>query len=143
MKKLAAETERALDGIHKLTRDIGAAAEQTAQRFTAVREGVVGTQVVVRASSSELARIAHEIAESRVLVASIAEAARAQRGDVAALTRELDAVLASAEENASTSEEVSAVVEEQAASVAHVTESSQHLATVASRLKSRMGRFGL
>ena len=143
VKKLAGETERALDGIHKLTRDIGAAAERTSERFTAVREGVVGTQAVVRASSSELARIAHEIGESRILVASIAEAARAQRGDVAALTRELDGVLASAEENATTSEEVSAVVEEQAASVAHVTESSQHLATVAARLKSGMGRFGL
>jgi methyl-accepting chemotaxis protein len=143
VKKLANETERALDGIHKLTRDIGAAAERTAERFTAVREGVVSTQSVVKASSSELARIAHEIAESRVVVASIADAARAQRGDVAALTRELDGVLASAEENASTSEEVSAVVEQQAASVAHVTESSQHLATVAARLKSGMSRFGL
>ena len=41
------------------------------------------------------------------------------------------------------SKEVSAVVEEQSASVAHVTESSQHLATVAARLKSGMSRFGL
>ena len=143
VKKLAGETERALDGIHRLTREIRGAADRTAERFTAVREGVAGTRTVVHASSTELARIAQEIAESRATVVRIAEAARAQRGDVDALTRELDAVLASAEENASTSEEVSAVVEEQAASVAHVTESSQHLATIAARLKSGMGRFAL
>ena len=76
-------------------------------------------------------------------MAAIAAAARDQRADVAALTQEIDAVVAAAEENASTSEEVSAVVEEQAASVAHVTESSQHLATVAARLKGGMERFAL
>ena len=143
VKKLAGETGRALDGIHRLTRDVRAAAARTSERFTAVRDGVAGTQTVVRASSVELARIAEEIAESRRVVADIAAAARDQRTDVAALTHELDAVVTVAEENASTSEEVSAVVEEQAASVAHVTESSQHLATVAARLKSGMGRFAL
>ncbi|HWJ20838.1 MAG TPA: HAMP domain-containing methyl-accepting chemotaxis protein [Gemmatimonadaceae bacterium] len=143
VKKLASQTEDALDGINRLTREVRAAAERTSERFAAVRDGVAGSQAVVHASSAELARIAADIVESRRVVAAIAAAARDQRTDVAALTQEIDAVVAAAEENASTSEEVSAVVEQQAASVAHVTESSQHLATVAARLKGGMERFAL
>ncbi|HET7456831.1 MAG TPA: methyl-accepting chemotaxis protein [Gemmatimonadaceae bacterium] len=143
VKKLAGETERALEGINQLTREVRAAAARTAERFAAVREGVSGSKAVVESSSAELTRIAAEIAESRRVVAAIAAAARDQHADAASLTNEIDAVVAAAEENASTSEEVSAVVQEQTASVAHVTESSQHLATVATRLKSGMGRFTL
>jgi methyl-accepting chemotaxis protein len=143
VKKLAGETEKALDGINQLTREVRIAAGRTAERFTAVRDGVTSTKAVVQASSAELARIAAEIAESRRVVAAIAAAARDQHADAATLTSEIDGVVAVAEENASTSEQVSAVVQEQTASVAHVTQSSQHLATVATRLKSGMGRFAL
>ncbi|MFL5576250.1 MAG: methyl-accepting chemotaxis protein [Gemmatimonadaceae bacterium] len=143
VKKLAGETSRALDAIHRLTNEVRAAAARTAERFDAVRDGVDGGRTVIRASSDELARIGREIAESRSAVAGIAEAMRAQRDDSAALTREIDGVVAVAEENASTSEEVSAVVQEQAASVANVTDSSQHLASVATRLKAGMERFRL
>jgi hypothetical protein len=38
---------------------------------------------------------------------------------------------------------VSAVVEEQTSSMLHVTESSQHLADIAARLKGAMARFEL
>jgi methyl-accepting chemotaxis protein len=143
VKKLAADTAQALEGVRKLTADAGAAAARTAERFTAVRAGVAQGDTVIRASSAELERIASEIAESRSAVARIAAATRAQVSEAATLTREIDGIAAAAQENAATSEQVSALVEEQTAAMAHVAQSSQHLAGVAAQLKSGMGRFAL
>ena len=143
VKKLAADTAQALEGVRKLTADAGAAAARTAERFTAVRAGVAQGDTVIRASSAELERIASEIAESRSAVARIAAATRSQVSEAATLTREIDGIAAAAQENAATSEQVSALVEEQTAAMAHVAQSSQHLAGVAAQLKSGMGRFAL
>jgi len=54
-----------------------------------------------------------------------------------------EAIAAVADQNAATSQEVSAVVEQQTASMLHVSESSQHLAEIAGRLKGAMSRFEL
>ena len=143
VKKLAADTAQALEGVRRLTTEAGAAARRTAERFTAVRAGVASGDAVIRSSSVELERIAREIAESRSAVARIAAAARAQVNEAATLTREIDGIAAAAQENAATSEQVSALVEEQTAAMAHVAQSSQHLAGVAAQLKSGMGRFAL
>jgi methyl-accepting chemotaxis protein len=110
---------------------------------SAVRDGVAEGDAVIRSSSVELDRIAREIAESRNAMALIATATREQREEAKTLTEELDGIAAAAEENAATSEQVSALVEEQTSAMAHVSQSSQHLASVAAQLKSGMARFAL
>lgn len=141
VRKLAGETARALDTIRKLAGEMRTASLRTGERITQVSERVNNGAEVIRASAAALTQIGREIEESRRSVAQIVEAAESQRGEAEGLAREIEAISAVAETNASTSEEVSAVVQQQTASMGHVTESSQHLAEIASRLKSAMSRF--
>jgi len=143
VRKLAAESARALQTIRKLAAEIRTAAVTTGERITLVTESVSGGESVIRASAAALTQIGREIESSRGAVALIVEAAEAQQSESTALAREVEAIALVAEENASTSEQVSAVVQEQTASMLHVTESSQHLADIAARLKSSMSRFDL
>ncbi|HKG95529.1 MAG TPA: methyl-accepting chemotaxis protein [Gemmatimonadaceae bacterium] len=143
VRKLAGEGTRALEQVRRLAAEIRAAAVRTSERITQVSERVKSGEAVIRASSAALRQIAQEIEGSRNAVALIVEATEAQQKEAAALAGEIEAVAAVAEENASTSQEVSAVVEEQTASMMHVTESSQHLADIAGRLKGAMARFEL
>ena len=73
----------------------------------------------------------------------IVQSAVAQQREAAQLAREIESVAGLAEQNASTSQQVTAVVEQQNSSMAHVTDSSQHLAAIAARLKGAMSRFEL
>ena len=143
VRKLAGEGSRALDTVRKLAAEIRTAAVATSDHIALVSERVESGEAVIRSSTDALARIAREIEESRDAVSRIVTASAEQRQAAVALAAEIEAVAAVAEENASTSEQVSAVVEEQTASMLHVTESSQHLAEIAARLKASLGRFEL
>jgi methyl-accepting chemotaxis protein len=143
VRKLAGESARALDQIRKLAAEIRTASMRTGQRIGQVSESVAGGEAVIRATTDALMQIGREIEGSRRAVAQIVESAEEQQREADTLAREIESVAAVAEENASTSEQVSAVVQEQTSSMAHVTESSQHLADIATRLKSAMARFDL
>ena len=143
VRKLAGETARALETIRKLAGEMRAASVRTGERITQVAERVTVGADVIRASASALQQIGREIEESRRAVSLIVEAADGQRSEAETLAREIDAIASVAETNASTSAEVSAVVQQQTASMSHVTESSQHLAEIATRLKGSMSRFTL
>ncbi|HUF28241.1 MAG TPA: methyl-accepting chemotaxis protein [Gemmatimonadaceae bacterium] len=143
VRKLAAESARALDTIRKLAADIRTAAVHTGERITIVSDSVVNGESVIRSSASALAQIGQEIEASREAVRLIVESTEAQQLEADSLAREIESIAAVAEQNASTSEQVSAVVQQQSSSMMHVTESSQHLADIASRLKSAMSRFSL
>ncbi|MGH7664301.1 MAG: methyl-accepting chemotaxis protein [Gemmatimonadaceae bacterium] len=143
VRKLAGESARALDTIRKLATEIRSASVRTAEHIAQVSDRVSSGESVIRTSASALTQIGQEIEASRGAVERIVESTEAQQKEAADLAREIEAIAAVAEENASTSEQVSAVVEEQASSMQHVTESSQHLADIASRLKGAMSRFTL
>ena len=143
VRKLAAESARALATIRKLTADMRAASTRTEEHILLVTESVAGGESVIRASTAALSQIGEEIAASRDAVARIVQASEEQQHEADRLAREIEAISSVAEMNAATSEQVSAVVQEQTASMTHVTESSQHLADIASRLKGAMARFTL
>ena len=104
-----------------------------------VREG----ESVIRASSLALAQISKEIEASRSAVDLIVASADAQREEAVSLAREIESIATVAEQNAATSQEVSAVVQQQTASMTSVAASSQHLASIAERLKLSMAQFNL
>ena len=143
VRKLAGESARALDTIRKLATEIRTAAIRTGERITVVSDRVAAGESVIRSSSVALTQIAREIEGSRSAVALIVESTEAQQMEAQALAREIESIAVVAEGNASTSEQVSAVVEEQTAAMTNVTESSQHLADIATRLKGSMARFHL
>ena len=143
VRKLAGESARALDTIRKLASEIRTAAVRTGDHITIVSDSVASGESVIRSSASALAQIGQEIEASREAVRRIVESTEAQQQEADSLAREIEAIASVAEQNASTSEQVSAVVQEQSSSMMHVTESSQHLADIASRLKSAMTRFSL
>jgi methyl-accepting chemotaxis protein len=143
VRKLAGEGTRALDTVRKLAAEIRTASVRTSDRITLVADSVQRGESVIRASSGALTQIAREIEASRAAVARIVEVTEAQQEEADRLAGEIESIAAVAEENASTSEQVSAVVQEQTASMSNVTESSQHLAEIAARLRSAMGKFEL
>ena len=143
VRKLAAESAKALDTIRRLATEIRAAALRTGEQITLVSDSVAGGESVIRSSTVALTQITKEIEGSRDAVARIVEATEAQQREAEALAREIEQIASVAEQNAATSHEVSAVVEEQTSSMLHVTESSQHLADIAARLKGAMSRFEL
>ncbi|GAC1694112.1 MAG: hypothetical protein NVS9B3_12350 [Gemmatimonadaceae bacterium] len=143
VRKLAAESARALGTIRTLAVEIRAAAEKTGARITQMSESVAGGETVIRASAVALTQIGEGIVASRDAVARIVSAADTQRSDVQALAQEIHAIAAVAEQNASTSQQVSAVVEQQSSAMTNVTDSSAHLADIAMRLKGSMSRFTL
>jgi methyl-accepting chemotaxis protein len=143
VRKLAYESSRALETIRTLASEIREASERTVQRINNMSESVSAGETVIRSSTDALTQIVSEIQGSRSAVVGIVESAALQHEEVAVLAREVESVAVVAGENASTSEEVSAVVQEQTASMAHITESSQHLADIAARLKLAMTRFEL
>jgi methyl-accepting chemotaxis protein len=143
IRKLAADTGRALENIRQLTADIRAASMRTGERIAQVSESVSRGDEVIRESSESLSQIADEIDRSREAVLRIVDAAAAQQQEAESLALEIQKISAVASDNAVTSQEVSAVVEEQTSSMAHITDSSQHLAEIASRLKGSMTRFDL
>jgi methyl-accepting chemotaxis protein len=143
IRKLAADTGKALESIRQLTSEIRSASERTGERITQVSESVSRGDAVIRESSQSLAQIAVEIDRSRDAVMRIVEAAEAQQKEADSLAREIEKIATVASDNAVTSQQVSAVVEEQTSSMMHITESSQHLAEIAARLKSSMTRFEL
>jgi len=57
------------------------------------------------------------------------------------IAKEIEQLASSAETNAATAQQVSAVVQEQTAAMASVATSSQHLADVGERLKESLRRF--
>jgi len=116
---------------------------RTAERIALVSDRVSNGESVIRTSASSLTRISTEIERSRDAIALIVDASDAQREEANTLAREIEAISAVADQNAATSQEVSAVVEQQTASMSHVSESSQHLAEIANRLKGAMTRFEL
>ncbi|MCU0623382.1 MAG: methyl-accepting chemotaxis protein, partial [Gemmatimonadaceae bacterium] len=143
VRKLAAESARALEQIRALAAEIRAAAQATGESIGTMADRVDAGERVIRASAEALARIGGEMAGSREAVARIVDAANAQQAEATGLVTSIDSIARSAEENAGTSQQVSAVVEEQGASMQHVTESSQHLADIANRLKGALTRFDL
>jgi methyl-accepting chemotaxis protein len=143
VRKLAGESARALDTIRKLAAEMRSASLRTAERISLVSDRVSNGESVIRTSAASLTRISTEIESSRDAISLIVDASDAQREEADALAREIEAISAVADQNAATSQEVSAVVEQQTASMTHVSESSQHLAEIANRLKSSMTRFDL
>ena len=143
VRKLAAESAKALDTIRLLATEIRAAALRTGEQITLVSDSVANGESVIRSSTVALTQITKEIEGSRDAVARIVEATEAQQREAEALAREIEQIASVAEQNAATSHEVSAVVEQQTSSMLHVTESSQHLADIAARLKGAMSRFEL
>ena len=138
VRKLAGESARALDTIRRLAAEIRTASLRTAERITDVSDSVASGETVIRSSTAALTQIASEIEGSRGAVARIVEVGgvAAERGRLAG-AGDRGRSPAVAEQNASTSEQVSAVVEEQTSSMMHVTESSQHLASIASQAQGR------
>ncbi|HVZ79145.1 MAG TPA: hypothetical protein VG818_14270, partial [Gemmatimonadaceae bacterium] len=65
------------------------------------------------------------------------------REEAAALAREIEALAAIATQNAKTASDVNAIVEQQTDAMNAVADSSQHLASIAERLKESMSRFNL
>ena len=143
VRKLAKESGRALETIRQLAAEIQQASTAMSSRIDDVSSSVVAGESVIRSSSSALIQIAKEIEGSRAAVQRIVESAATQHQEAESLARAIETVAVVAEQNASTSEQVSAVVQEQTASMMHVTESSQHLADIAARLKGVMLRFEL
>ncbi|MDQ6830362.1 MAG: methyl-accepting chemotaxis protein [Gemmatimonadota bacterium] len=143
VRKLANESAKALDTIRRLAVEIRTASERTAARITGVTTTVAAGETVIRGSTTALTQIAAQIEGSRAAVARIVASAAAQQREAESLAQEIEAVAEVAEQNASTSEQVSAIVEEQTASMMHVTESSQDLARIATRLNGAMSRFEL
>lgn len=143
VRKLANQTAHALDTIRTLAAEIRSAAIRTEEQITQVTDRVAVGESVIRASSGALAQIGKEIEASRSAVDLIVASAEAQRDDAAALAREIEALATAAEQNAATAEHVSGVVEQQTESMDAVVQSSQHLASIAERLKQSMARFNL
>ena len=143
VRKLAGESARALETIRRLATEIRTVSVRTSERITDVSQSVTDGESVIRSSTSALTQIGREIAGSREAVALIVQTAGAQQEESDVLAREIETISLAAEQNASTSQQVSAVVEQQSSSMMHVTESSQHLATIATRLKGAMSTFDL
>lgn len=143
VRKLAGESARALDTIRKLATEIRNAAIRTEEHIGQVSDRVAEGESVIRASSVALGQISREIEASRSAVDLIVASADAQREEAAALAKEIESIAVVAEQNAATSQEVSAVVQQQTASMTAVASSSQHLASIADRLKSSMTQFNL
>jgi methyl-accepting chemotaxis protein len=143
VRKLAGESARALEAIRKLANEMRKVSEHTAARITDVSSSVGAGEMVIRSSSGALSQIVREIEGSRGAVALIVESAVEQHHEAETLSHEIGSVAVVAEQNASTAQQVSAVVQQQTASMVHVTESSQLLADVATRLKGAMSRFEL
>jgi methyl-accepting chemotaxis protein len=143
VRKLAGESARALDTIRKLASEIRYAATRTEEQIVQVSDRVREGESVIRSSSLALAQISKEIEASRSAVDLIVASADAQREEAVKLAREIESIATVAEQNAATSQEVSAVVQQQTASMTSVAASSQHLASIAERLKSPMGQFNL
>jgi len=143
VRKLAGESARALDTIRKLATEIRNAAILTEDHIGQVSDRVAEGESVIRASSVALGQISREIEASRSAVDLIVASADAQREEAAALAKEIESIAVVAEQNAATSQEVSAVVQQQTASMTAVASSSQHLAAIAERLKSSMTQFSL
>jgi methyl-accepting chemotaxis protein len=141
VRKLASETQRALETIQILVAEIQAAAARAGGQVAQIRERVADGEVVIRSSASALREIGKAIGGSRDDVARIADASTLQLGEAEGLANETAQVAASAEQNAATSQEVSAAAQEQSASMQHVSESAQHLAEVATRLRGVIAKF--
>ena len=143
VRKLAAESARALDVIRSLATEILASARATEVQITGVSDQVVAGESVIRGSATALERIGMQIEGGRAAVAAIVAAADEQQREVAALVDEIEAIATVAGQNAATAQEVRAVVETQGSAMLHIAESSQHLAEVANRLRSVVARFDL
>lgn len=143
VRKLAGETQRALETIQLLVAEIQAATARAGGQVAQIRERVADGEIVIRTSAGALREIGSAIGASRDDVARIAEASALQLGEAESLATETAQVAASAEENAATSQEVSAAAQEQSASMQHVSESAQHLAEVATRLRGVLAKFEL
>ena len=143
VRKLARDSARALETIRALAAEMRSASTRTAERITTVGQRVAEGEEVIRSSTDALSAIVASIEGSRGAVARIVESADAQHAEADALARDIASIAVVAEQNASTSEQVSAVVQEQTASMAHVAQSSQHLADIAARLKGTMTRFSM
>jgi methyl-accepting chemotaxis protein len=141
VRKLAAESARALDQIRKLAAEIRTSAVRTEEQILQASDRVTTGEAIIRASAEALTQIDREITSARTAVDRIVDAAEAQRGEAESLAREIGALSASAENNAATAQEVSAVVTEQNAAMGSVAMSSQQLAQVAERLKTSLRYF--
>ena len=111
VRKLAGESARALDKIRKLAAEMRSASLRTAERIALVSDRVAERRVrhshIARRRSRASRR---EIESSRDAIALIVDASDAQREEAEALAREIEAIAAVADQNAATSQEVSAVV---------------------------------
>src|SRR5438093_3192933 len=110
VRKLAGESARALETIRKLAAEIRKAAIRTEEHILQVSDRVAEGESVIRASSIALGQISKEIEASRGAVDLIVASADAQREEAAALAKEIESIAVVAEQNAATSQEVSAVV---------------------------------
>ncbi|HET7632818.1 MAG TPA: methyl-accepting chemotaxis protein [Gemmatimonadaceae bacterium] len=143
VRKLANQTAAALETIRLLAGEIRAAAIRTEDQITQVTDRVAVGEGVIRASSGALSQIGKEIEASRRAVDLIVASSEAQREDAASLAREIEELATAAEQNAGTAHEMTGVVEQQNESMNAVVQSSQHLASIAERLKESMARFSL
>ncbi|MGH7670993.1 MAG: methyl-accepting chemotaxis protein [Gemmatimonadaceae bacterium] len=143
VRKLANQTAAALDNIRTLAAEIRSVAIRTEEQIAQVTDRVAVGEGVIRASSGALTQIGQEIETSRRGVDLIVASAEAQRDDAAALAREIEELALAAEQNAATAQQMSRVVEQQNESMNAVVQSSQHLASIAERLRQSMARFTL
>jgi methyl-accepting chemotaxis protein len=141
VRKLAAESARALDQIRKLAAEIRTSAVRTEEQILQASDRVTTGEAVIRASAEALTQIDREITSARTAVDRIVDAADAQRVEAESLAREIGALSESAENNAATAQQVSAVVQQQNAAMSSVATSSQQLAQVAERLKTSLRYF--
>ena len=142
VRKLAAESARALDQIRKLAAEIRTSAIRTEEQIIQASDRVTAGEIghprlrrgARRRSTARSPRRAPPwTASSTRPTRSAARRSRSRK--------EIEALASSAETNAATAQQVSAVVQEQTAAMASVATSSQHLADVGERLKESLRRF--
>jgi methyl-accepting chemotaxis protein len=143
VKKLAQNSASALETIRRLVDAVQDAARRTTEHVGVVATSVEDGEQVIRTAATALASIAEGVDGTRAAAARIATLSTAQREHADAVTREVEAIAGTAETTNAVAQDMSSVVEEQLASMAHITESSQHLADIAARLKHVTSRFVL
>ena len=143
VKTLANNSAAALVNIRQLIEAVQDAARRTTEHVGVVATSVEDGEQVIRTAATALASIARGVEEARAAAARIATLSSAQRERAGVVAQEIETIAGTAETTSTVAQDMSGVVEEQLASMAHITESSQHLADISARLKSLTSRFVL
>ena len=143
VKTLANNSAAALVNIRQLIEAVQDAARRTTEHVGVVATSVEDGEQVIRTAATALASIARGVEEARAAATRIAALSSAQRERTGVVAQEIETIAGTAETTSTVAQDMSGVVEEQLASMAHITESSQHLADISARLKSLTSRFVL